>query len=94
MIREIHENELKGLLELYLHLHESDVPDSFYTMDWIEGRALEALFLKKNKDGNFASKLNLFSYVYCDKRKDFWYNISVGGYRDEKDKFTNCRIAT
>lgn len=27
MIREIHENELKGLLELYLHLHESDVPE-------------------------------------------------------------------
>lgn len=27
LIREIHENELKGLLELYLHLHESDVPE-------------------------------------------------------------------
>ena len=27
MIREIHENELKGLLELYLHLHESTVPE-------------------------------------------------------------------
>lgn len=27
MIREIYENELKGLLELYLHLHESDVPE-------------------------------------------------------------------
>ena len=26
LIREIYENELKGLLELYLHLHESDVP--------------------------------------------------------------------
>ena len=27
LIREIHENELKGLLELNLHLHESDVPE-------------------------------------------------------------------
>lgn len=27
LIREIYENELKGLLELYLHLHESDVSE-------------------------------------------------------------------
>ena len=27
LIREIYKNELKGLLELYLHLHESDVSE-------------------------------------------------------------------
>ncbi len=28
MVREIKENELNGLLELYLHLHESSVPET------------------------------------------------------------------
>lgn len=27
MVREIHESELNDLLELYLHLHEDNIPD-------------------------------------------------------------------
>ena len=89
MIREIYENELKGLLELYLHLHESDVPEmsEHLRKTWktiVEDKNHHIIIKVVDDkivsscvcvvipdlpryDGNFASKLNLFSYVYCDK---------------------------